>query len=80
MKDQVTIIDVRTPQEFASGHVEGSINIPLQTLAQRIDEIKSMSAPIVLCCASGARSARAKLILQQAGIDCEDAGSWLNLL
>ncbi|MBX6380956.1 MAG: rhodanese-like domain-containing protein [Thermoflavifilum aggregans] len=80
MKDQVTIIDVRTPQEFASGHVEGSINIPLQTLAQRIDEIKSMPAPIVLCCASGARSARAKLILQQAGIDCEDAGSWLNLL
>jgi len=36
----ITIIDVRTPQEFAAGHVEGSINIPLQELPQRIEEIR----------------------------------------
>jgi phage shock protein E len=76
----ITIIDVRTPQEFAAGHVEGSINIPLQELPQRIEEIRALSSPIVLCCASGNRSARAKLILENFGIPCENGGSWFDLL
>ncbi|SFV33914.1 rhodanese-like domain-containing protein [Thermoflavifilum thermophilum] len=75
-----TIIDVRTPQEFAGGHVEGSINIPLHEIPQRIDEIRSLQTPIIVCCASGNRSARAKLILENFGIPCENGGSWMDLL
>ncbi|MCL6523211.1 MAG: rhodanese-like domain-containing protein [Thermoflavifilum sp.] len=78
--EKITIIDVRTPQEFSAGHVDGSINIPLQEITQRIDEIKRLPQPIVLCCASGNRSARAQMILQNFGIACENGGSWIDLL
>lgn len=74
-----TIVDVRTPAEFMGGNVAGSINIPLQEIQQRLDEIKSLKQPIVLCCASGARSHQATSFLQSNGIDCENGGSWMNV-
>lgn len=73
-----TIVDVRTEGEFMSGHVNGSINIPVQQIPSRMDELKNMKN-IVLCCASGGRSAQAMMYLKQHGIECENAGSWLNL-
>ena len=75
-----TIVDVRTPGEFMGGNVAGSINIPLQEIEQRLDEIKNLPKPIVLCCASGGRSSIASSFLQSNGIACENAGSWFNLL
>ncbi|MES2766065.1 MAG: rhodanese-like domain-containing protein, partial [Bacteroidota bacterium] len=51
-----TIIDVRSRGEFAGGHVAGSINIPLSELTERVDEVKNMPQPIILCCKSGGRS------------------------
>lgn len=78
--NQRTIIDVRTPVEFMGGNVTGSINIPLQEIGQRIDEIKQLPQPIILCCASGGRSSMATSFLQGQGIHCENAGSWFNLL
>jgi phage shock protein E len=75
---KATIVDVRTPVEFMGGHVEGSINIPLQDIPKRIKEFKTMSN-IILCCASGARSGQASLLLKQNGIECENAGSWLDV-
>lgn len=78
--NQRTIIDVRTPVEFMGGNVTGSINIPLQEIGQRIDEIKQLPQPIILCCASGGRSSMATSFLQGQGILCENAGSWFNLL
>lgn len=74
-----TIIDVRTPGEFMGGNVTGSINIPLNEIPRRVDELKSMEQPIVLCCASGARSGRASEYLQSLGIQCENGGSWLEV-
>jgi len=74
-----TIIDVRTPGEFMGGNVKGSINIPLQEIQQRIHEIKEMPQPIILCCASGARSGQATWFLKSVGIDCENGGSWLDV-
>ena len=71
-----TIIDVRSPQEFQGGHAEGSINIPLDIIASEVDEIKNMSQPIVLCCASGNRSGMAQQLLHQVGIDTHNAGPW----
>lgn len=74
-----TIIDVRSPGEFMGGHVEGSINIPLQELPERLDEIREMEQPIVLCCASGMRSSNGTAFLRQNGVICENGGSWLDL-
>jgi len=42
-----TILDVRTSREFSGGSVAGSINIPLMEIPERIDELKSMKAPLV---------------------------------
>ncbi|MES2587903.1 MAG: rhodanese-like domain-containing protein [Bacteroidota bacterium] len=74
-----TIIDVRTKEEFMGGHVVGSINIPLQEIQQRLSEIKNLNQPLVLCCASGARSGQATQFLSQQGIECYNAGSWLDV-
>jgi len=74
-----TILDVRTSREFSGGSVAGSINIPLNEIPQRLNELKSMKTPLVLCCASGARSGQAHSFLEQYGIECCNAGSWLHV-
>ncbi|WP_339924467.1 rhodanese-like domain-containing protein [uncultured Cyclobacterium sp.] len=76
---QGTIIDVRTPMEFSGGNVAGSINIPLHELDKRKEELTSFEHPLVLCCASGGRSAQATQYLKQQGIDCHNGGSWLDV-
>ncbi len=74
-----TIIDVRTRAEFQGGNAAGSVNIPVNELIKRIDEVKSLQYPLVLCCASGGRSSMAAHLLKQQGIECHDAGSWLTV-
>ena len=74
-----TIVDVRTPMEFMSGHVVGAINIPLNEIPQRIEEIRKLEQPFILCCMSGARSGQAAAFLKSNGIDCFNGGSWLDL-
>lgn len=76
MKNQATILDVRTAEEFSTGHVEGSINIPLQEIEARIEEIKNLAPPIVCCCAGGTRSGRAVALLNSLGVDCSNGGGW----
>jgi rhodanese-related sulfurtransferase len=73
---QGTVLDVRTPEEFMGGHVAGSVNIPLQDLPKRIDEVEKLKKPLVLCCASGGRSGQANIYLVQKGIECHNGGSW----
>lgn len=75
---KATIVDVRSHAEFMGGHVKGSINIPLQEIPTRLTEFKKMEN-IVLCCASGNRSGQATAYLKQNGIECENAGSWLDV-
>ena len=74
-----TIVDVRTPEEFQAAHVPGAVNIPLQEVAARMDELKHLKAPLILCCASGNRSGMAERFLAGAGVDCLNAGSWLDV-
>lgn len=76
---KVTIVDVRTPAEFSGGNVSGSINIPLQEVEQRIDEIKALPKPLLLCCASGGRSGQAAAFLNNQGIECENGGGWMEV-
>ena len=68
------IVDVRTPQEFKSGHSKGSKNIPLQNLQGEIKTLKNKE--VVLVCQSGMRATQAKSMLGQNGITAHNAGSW----
>lgn len=67
------VLDVRTPEEFATGHLEGALLIPVQELSQRLGEVQQQlpaqdkTQPIVVYCRSGGRAARAEQILREAG-------------
>ncbi len=74
-----TIVDVRTTMEFMGGHVAGSINIPLNEIPERMEELKQLQSPLILCCASGGRSGQAAGYLGSLGLDCINAGSWTNV-
>lgn len=61
------LLDVRTRQEYRSGHIEGSINIPLDTISSAEKKIKDKNTPLYVYCQSGARSRQAVSYLTQAG-------------
>jgi len=74
-----TIIDVRTPEEYNGGHINGSVNIPLSSLDQNLSKFKK-DKPIITCCASGMRSASAKSILKSNGFtEVFNGGGWNGL-
>jgi phage shock protein E len=79
MSNFPTIIDVRTHAEYSGGHVAGSINIPLQEIAGRVEEVKEMPQPILFCCASGMRSGQATQYFTSLGVDCENGGGWMEV-
>jgi rhodanese-related sulfurtransferase len=60
------LVDVRTPEEFAAGHIAGALNIPVQELDARKGELPK-DKDLVLYCRSGARSARGREMLLAAG-------------
>ena len=71
MKDLIkkgTIVDVRTPEEFTSGHFPNAVNIPLDEVQLRIKEFTEMPKPIVAYCRTGNRSGMALSLLKQNGI------------
>lgn len=79
IKQGAVIVDVRSKGEYASGHIKGSVNIPLNTLENNLSKLKK-DKPVITCCASGMRSASAKSILKAKGFnEVHNAGSWYNL-
>lgn len=66
-KNSPIVVDVRTPEEFEDGAYPEAINIPLDELQARLDELGSKTREITLYCASGARSAYAQRVLIQMG-------------
>ena len=79
MKNGAQIIHVRTPGEFSSGHIHGSVNIPLGDLKEQLKKIKK-DKPVITCCASGMRSANAKSILLAHGFsEVYNGGGWSSL-
>jgi len=73
------ILDVRTQAEYNSGHVKGSMNIPLSNLSNQLSKLKK-DKPIITCCASGMRSGSAKAMLSANGFtEVHNGGSWQNL-
>jgi phage shock protein E len=72
-------VDVRTPGEFAAGHVEGAIHIPYTELATRWAELDAYrDSDIVLYCRTGRRSRIAEEILRQAGFERLENGGGLS--
>ena len=73
--DGAMLIDVRSEGEYADGGIEGSINIPIQELAGRLDQLGDKGGTIVVYCQSGGRSAMAKRLLESKGFtDVHDLG------
>jgi phage shock protein E len=75
-ESQKLVIDVRRPDEFKKGHADGSINIPLQEMENRLDEIKKINQPIILVCGGGTRHVKAFDLLKANGIVSEKGGGW----
>jgi phage shock protein E len=61
------LVDVRSPAEFASGHLPGAVNVPVDALERRLGDVGPKDRPVVVYCASGARSAHAKRVLLASG-------------
>ncbi|MFE3870463.1 rhodanese-like domain-containing protein [Flavobacterium sp. ZS1P70] len=76
IKEGAFLVDVRTPSEFTERHVNGSINIPLDQVANQLDKFKEKEQ-IVVFCRSGNRSGQAKMILEQNGFkNVINGGTW----
>ena len=67
VSEGAVLLDVRTPDEYRTGHLAGARNIPVQELPRRVDEVGSRDVPVVVYCMSGMRGASAAEILRRAG-------------
>ena len=80
VKEGAIILDVRSKAEFESGHIRGSINIPVEQLGNNLHKWKDKNKPIIICCSSGMRSASAKVLLKSNGyLKVYNGGSWNKL-
>jgi rhodanese-related sulfurtransferase len=73
------IIDVRSPQEYKTGHIKGSQNIPLEKIAAQSAKLKALNKPIITCCRSGMRSGAAVSTLKNSGVEAYNGGAWNTL-
>ncbi|WHF52871.1 rhodanese-like domain-containing protein [Chryseobacterium gotjawalense] len=80
IKKGAIILDVRSKEEFAGGHIKNSINIPVDQLLKNLSRLKDKNKTIITCCASGMRSASAKTLLVKNGYtDVHNGGGWASL-
>ena len=61
------LLDVRTPGEFAQGHIPGSVNLDVSEIAQAAERFPQKDTPLFVYCHSGARSGQAVMMLRQMG-------------
>ncbi len=79
VNDEAFLVDVRSPLEFLSEKVKGSINIPVDQIQNHLEKFKD-KGNIVVFCRSGARSIQAKAILERNGItNVTNGGTWQNV-
>ncbi len=80
MKEGAVILDVRTPGEFSTGHIKGSVNISVDKLPYSLNKLRNKNNPVITCCASGIRSEVARKILQSNGFtNVYNGGVWFRL-
>jgi len=77
----VKVVDVRTPEEYAAGHVPGAVNVPYDQMARRSAELGPPTTPLLLYCHSGRRSGIAAQVLKEKGFthlyDLQAYDRWL---
>jgi len=81
-QQRVFIVDVRSPEEFAAGHVDGAVNIPLDALAARAPELPRDALVVTVCAKGGGRSEQAADQLRARGFTavrslCGGTEAWL---
>jgi rhodanese-related sulfurtransferase len=69
-REKAIVVDVSEKEEFASGHIGGARNVPLNQLEQRLPEtVKNKAVPVLLVCPNGARANRALGVAKKLGYD-----------
>jgi rhodanese-related sulfurtransferase len=63
-----TVLDVREPDEWQAGHIEGALHVPMGVVPNRLEELPD-NARLVVVCRSGGRSARVTAFLRNQGLD-----------
>jgi rhodanese-related sulfurtransferase len=76
MKRDALVIDVRSADEYRSGHLPGSVNIALEQVGTLISSLKQKNKPLIMVCRSGARSNIATGMLKKAGLEVYNGGAW----
>jgi rhodanese-related sulfurtransferase len=71
LPDDLTVLDVREPVEWVTGHIEGAIHIPLMSLVERIADVPA-DGPLLVVCRVGSRSAQATAYLNAQGVDAHN--------
>ena len=78
---RVLVVDVRTAEEFASGHVAGAVHVPGGDLAARVDELRGAELVVTACGKGGGRSAEGAALLRSLGVRARFLGggtfAWL---
>lgn len=79
LKNGAVILDVRTQSEWDKGHIEHAKHVPLDQLQQKVEELKQLNKPFIVCCESGIRSAKAAKYLNLNNIEATNGGGWVSL-
>ncbi|AEH01453.1 MULTISPECIES: rhodanese-like domain-containing protein [unclassified Lacinutrix] len=79
LNNGAVILDVRSQREWDKGHIENAVHIPIDELNNRVDEVKALNKPIIACCESGVRSAKAAKFLNLNNISAINGGGWIGL-
>lgn len=66
-KADVTVVDVRTPEEYAEGHIKTSVLVPVQVLPEQLEKLPNKDALLYVYCRRGVRGANAVKILKKSG-------------
>lgn len=69
VQDGAKLVDVRSPAEFGGGHLPGAINVPVNELGAKLKSLGPKDKPVIVYCASGARSAMARSVLKAQGFE-----------
>jgi len=79
LANEAIIIDVRSKNEWKSGHIEGAFHIEMASVPYQINMIKAQDKPVIAVCVSGVRSGEIVQYLLAQGIDAVNGGSWQNV-
>lgn len=79
LNNGAVILDVRSQREWDKGHIENAVHIPIDELNNRVDEVKALNKPVIACCESGVRSAKAAKFLNLNNISAINGGGWIGL-